>query len=251
MVWYPYRPWRGGRFLSRDPLGEGGFEAVAQGRTKASNRGMRRLADAGNVYCFVGNNPVSLIDPLGLCKIEIRHAELGSICGLKWYHAYVVVTDTNNAQTYFRSGPAAGGPSSGGGSSATGGSSTQKCCCNSSRSQSSNSSNCSSPGCSPAGPGGNTGPWGRIEGDSGPYVAGTIDWDPNPSPTVVVLNDGQPCADYITKLQAALDAIDNANVPYNPFTDNSNATAYSIIEQAGFARPTPPVWAPGACRKLP
>jgi RHS repeat-associated protein len=45
IVWYPYRPWRDGRFLSRDPIEEDGGD---------------------NLYGFVNNNPVNATDPLGL-----------------------------------------------------------------------------------------------------------------------------------------------------------------------------------------
>jgi hypothetical protein len=65
------------------------------------------------------------------------------------------------------------------------------------------------------------------------------------------LDNAEPCDDYLKKLQSCLDKINNANVPYNPFGDNSNATAYSIVECSGFPRPTPPVWSPGAGNKLP
>lgn len=46
-----------GRFLSRDPIGEGGDPA-------------------GNLYAYVGGDPISLADPLGLCP-----PNLGAIAG--------------------------------------------------------------------------------------------------------------------------------------------------------------------------
>jgi RHS repeat-associated protein len=210
------------RFLNRDPAGE---------------------LNGLNLFSYCENSPINSFDPFGLCKVEVRYAKIG----LFWYHAYVVVTDTDGSQTYYR-----GGPSSnafpGASLLGSGGSASQR---SGSNANGSNSSNSSSPGSGAARVGGRTGPWGPIQGDSGPYVPGTVDWDPNPSPTVVVLDDNEPCK-CKDKLQAALDRIGNANIPYNPFGDNSNATAHEIIQDAGFPRPTPPpgVWAPGNGNRL-
>ncbi len=221
-----------GRWLGRDPANEDG---------------------GSNLYVFADNSPLGAMDYLGLCKIEIRHARLGEIFGKAYYHAYVVTTEPDGSQNYFRGGPSAGGPSGGaigaiasGGSGNSSGSASKH-----SRSQSSNSSNGSSPGSSPGGKDGNLGPWGAIVATTGSYVPGTIDWDPNPSPTVKVLDDCKPCSEYNQKLRYGLRLIENAKIPYNPFGDNSNATAYSIVEIAGFSRPTAPVWAPGSTHKLP
>jgi len=54
-----------GRWLNRDPLGEPGFEVLR--RNRPSLRG-----DGPNSYHFVGNNPISNVDHLGLIKVCIR-----------------------------------------------------------------------------------------------------------------------------------------------------------------------------------
>ncbi len=68
-----------GRWLSRDPIGEPGFQAIqrlrvisqASGVASTSGRWIHRdRADNENRYLFVGNNSVNHIDPLGLIKFE-------------------------------------------------------------------------------------------------------------------------------------------------------------------------------------
>lgn len=39
--------------------------------------------------------------------------------------------------------------------------------------------------------------------------------------------------------------INNANIPYNPFSTNSNAYAHGAEGAAGLPTPKPPVWVPG------
>jgi RHS repeat-associated protein len=47
------------RWLNRDPLGEPGFEVLRRGSANV-------LGDGPNRYAFVGNDPITHIDPLGL-----------------------------------------------------------------------------------------------------------------------------------------------------------------------------------------
>jgi RHS repeat-associated protein len=65
-LYYGYRSYNpsAGRWPNRDPLNELGH------RTLLAKRSSRVQSDAGNLYEFVGNNPVSQIDPLGLIKFE-------------------------------------------------------------------------------------------------------------------------------------------------------------------------------------
>jgi RHS repeat-associated protein len=61
LVMYPGRPWRDARFLSRDPIEEQGFILLMGDQIDDE----ADLANAGNLYRFVGNNPVNEFDPLG------------------------------------------------------------------------------------------------------------------------------------------------------------------------------------------
>ncbi|MGC2328977.1 MAG: RHS repeat-associated core domain-containing protein, partial [Candidatus Sulfotelmatobacter sp.] len=200
-------------------------------------------------YSYVSNNPTRWIDPSGLCKVEIRFWKLGPW----WYHAYVVTTSPDGSQHYFRGGPSAGGPSSGssgGLSSGASGSTSGSSSGSSGSSGSSNSSNSSSPGSSPNG-GGNYDPWGSVAAQDGDYVPGTIDWDSGTPPTEVLQDDGSPCDCVNNKMKTYENSVNSSNIPYNPFSTNSNAFAFGAAGAAGFNSPAPPVWAPGSGTTLP
>ncbi len=217
-----------GRFLQTDPVGY----------------------SAGlNLYAYVDNNSVNYVDPHGLAKVELRYNKLGSIGKFGYYHAYIVITDKDKSQYYFRGGPTKGGPSGGtsgilssglGGRSSASSGSNKRC---------SNSSNSTSPG---SGPGGNnqTGPWGAIEAVSGPYILGTVDYTTDNVPTVVIVDDGLPASEYIDKLDKYGEKINKANIPYNPFNNNSNSVAHGAVKGLGFTHTKSPVWAPGANSSL-
>ena len=225
-----------------------------------------------HLYQYVSSHPISYADPFGLVRIEIRYNELGSIPYFgPYYHAYIVITDENGNVTYYRGGPSGGGPSSGGSGATTsgGGGSTSQCPGNSSGSGSSGSGssgsgnssgsggssgsgsgNSTSPGSTAGGGSSGGGPWGPITTTSGTYGPGTIDWNPGTPPTQVIVDNSAPAGPYIQDMHSYLDMVDDAQIPYNPFTSNSNATAIESVEFMGFPRPTPPVWAPGSGTQL-
>jgi RHS repeat-associated protein len=57
-----------GRWLSRDPIGEGGARVLLRG-----SQGSASLAELGNLYAFVVNTPLNGVDKLGL-KAELPTA---------------------------------------------------------------------------------------------------------------------------------------------------------------------------------
>ena len=163
-----------------------------------------------NLYSYVSGNPARSFDSSGLCKVEVRFFKLG----LGWYHAYVVTTDPNGSQTYFRGGPSGAGPSGGSPgqlSGATSGSDS----------------------------------WGPIITNTGPYVPGTVDYQTGHPPSVTVHDDNEPCTCIDEKFAKSLKDIEAAKIPYNPFGPNSNSVARGVIQGGGFPAPTPPVWVPG------
>jgi RHS repeat-associated protein len=200
------------------------------------------LAGGLNAYGFAGGDPVNYDDPFGLCKVDVRYAQLGSVGGKSWNHAYVVTTSPDNTRTYFRGGPSGGGPSGGSSGqlgSATGGQSSGASGSNS------NSGNSSSPGSGKGGTGANTGPWGAITTESGAYVAGTIDYDSGNPASQRALDNDVSCDKYNASFATTLKAINAANIPYNPIGNNSNAVAHTILGKAGLSIGEPSVWAPG------
>jgi hypothetical protein len=187
--------------------------------------------------------PVTLAQatpPAETCTVEVRYNPVA----LGASHAFVVTTD-GDSQMYFRGGPSEGGPSSGASGaigSGSGGSSGGSSRSNSS--DGSNSSNGSSPGSGRGGAGENNGPWGPIVVDHGAYRPGTIDWNPAAVVQHVTTQPGN-CDRIDRDFAATANAVENAVIPYNPLSTNSNATARTIIEGAGIAAPRPSEWVPG------
>lgn len=92
---------------------------------------------------------------------------------------------------------------------------------------------------------------GQLYGQSGPYVPGTIDYSTDPTATQTLINDNQPASVYNALLQNWVNDLNNADIPYNPFTANSNAFAHQGAAILGISRPQPAAWAPGANYVLP
>ena len=234
--------------MSEDPIGFGGGSIVFSE--------------------FVGNDPISYIDPSGLTRVEVRYRPLPGILGaLGYYHAFIVVIDNNGQIWYYSSyaeskdgdnssssgssvGSSASLTSSSGGSSSGSSSGANA----SSASTSSNSSNSSSPGSSPAKPGGSTGLWGQLNTEHGPYRPGTFDWTTDTLPSTVVVDDPNlPSQPILDKLNALTNNVQNNTIPYNPLGPNSNSFSHQLPQDLGYPRPTPPedVIAPGHDVKIP
>ena len=88
-VLYEYRIYtpETGRWPNRDPLGEPGFEVLRRRKSDV-------FGDGPNLYLFVGNAPVSFIDPFGLTRVESGTWFPGSISDGVSYWA-----DVNDGQS--------------------------------------------------------------------------------------------------------------------------------------------------------
>jgi hypothetical protein len=198
------------------------------------------LAGGVNLYGFANGDPVNFGDPFGTCKVDVRYKNLGP----GYYHAYILTTAPDNTRTEFRGGPSKGGPSSGASSSGTGGATGQASGSNS------NSANSSSPGSGKGGGPDNTGPFGSVQGTTEPYNKDAVDWQDGSPPSSRVVDNDESCDSYNKSFGSTLDLITSKNVPYNPFTTNSNATVRTILERAGIKGVKPIVWAPGWSTRL-
>lgn len=58
-----------------------------------------------NTYLYSNANPISNIDPLGLCKVDLRFQPAAFVGWARIFHAYIVTTDLDGSQTVFRGGP--------------------------------------------------------------------------------------------------------------------------------------------------
>ena len=93
----------------------------------------------------------------------------------------------------------------------------------------------------PGGPG--KGPYGTIKSTHGPYVPGTVDWNPSaPSKSVSKGNDAKNKDSVRT---SELQRIDGLGVNYEPLGPNSNTVASTLLRKCDIPR-LKPVWlAPG------
>ena len=191
-----------GRFLSEDPI------------------------PSSHSYSYVGSNPARFVDPAGACRVEVRLKSVkrgGITVGrpsltLDWnpfdwdaaYHAYIVTYDPiDGSEKAYR------GQSSGGGSSGSGGSSAAILSV--------------------------FGPSGQVEVVRESWAPGFPDWDPQDKHKVheVQEEDGKSCQTIRSRMNAAADAINAADIGYLLLTQNSSSAARELLEQAGLSTDKP------------
>jgi RHS repeat-associated protein len=200
-----------------------------------------------NLYSYVRNNPLSSIDTNGQVTIEVKY---NPVAGGASNHSFIVITDRDGTQTVFRAGPTAraaafsqssgGSQSAGQLSGASGGSAFQSSIPDSSRSDSSNPS---SPGAglTPQGD-----PWGQLHAEQQSPTEPAGDNMSTITGSVTALSNDLPASSYIQGLQQFDTGLNQANIPYNPFSTNSNAYVTNALQSIGVPTPKAPVWAPGA-----
>jgi RHS repeat-associated protein len=180
-----YDPLGGGRYIESDPIG---------------------LRAGVNTYSYGSANPLTDIDPMGLCKVELRFKHVWNAGGWLGWHAYVVTTDPNGSETISRAGPVGSNAYSGWG--------------NIYAHQDPYDSNSKD--------------WQTDPGNR---------WDHRVN--LVLSQDNVPCDCINKKFASDLDAITNAHIPYYPFDLNSNAVVGTMLRDSGFNVTSAPVFAPG------
>ena len=171
-----------------------------------------------DLYSYVSNRPVNFRDSSGFCKVELRFDE-------GHHHSYIVVTAPNGIQYYYRGGPSSNSSGSSG----------------SSRSS----------GTSGSGSGSSGGPWGPLVPTVGVYGPHTVDWDPVGALSETLEDDQGSCGCVTNNMGNFTQKVIEANLPYSPWSTNSNAYAYGAAKAAGFTPSPPPIFAPGYNYNLP
>jgi hypothetical protein len=182
------------------------------------------------------------------CNIEIGYKPVAAGAS----HTYVHTQDASG-DSYFRGGPSGGGPGSGSSGqlgSGSSGSASQSSNSNS-NSSGSDSGNSSSPGSSRGGPDRNNGTWGAIRADSGADARRIETKDPDSSPRQRVAEVPGNCDAIDATLAGTTQRINEAQIPYNPFSTNSNATSRTLLESIGVNGVSPNQWSPGWDTQLP
>jgi hypothetical protein len=182
------------------------------------------------------------------CQIEIGYKPVAAGAS----HTYVHTRDATG-DSYFRGGPSGDGPSSGSSGQLGSGSSgsTSQSSNSNSNSSNSDSGNSSSPGSSRGGPGRNNGTWGAIRADSGAAARRIETSTPDSSPRQRVAERPGNCDAVDATLEDTTRRINAAQIPYNPFSTNSNATSRTLLESIGVNGVSPNQWSPGWDSQLP
>ncbi len=154
--------------------------------------------------------PMTAVPPEERCSVRVCFWNMGR----GFYHAYIVTSDRRGA-THFRAGPAHPGPA------------VERLWAL----------------LRPAGS--EARQWGPLRAEHGPYVPGSVDYDPGDPPSMTLLEDGAPCGIYNLRLTGAEIALNSAEIPYQPLTTNSNAFVPFALGWIDLTPGVPPVQAPG------
>ena len=201
-----------GRFTQEDPVG---------------------LAAGTNVYGYAGGDPTMYNDPYGLCKVELQFTAAGVI----GQHVTIVTTSPGGSHRFYSGGPTRERSQSLGASAGSAGSSTQSTGSAGASAQSpsadqGSSWNSSSPGAGPTNGEPDASFYGDVRVISGVYQPGIPEYQPT-ARRATVLNNRTSCDAVLAAFDAASRRINDANIPYNPFTQNSNSAAHYLIRSAG------------------
>ncbi len=177
--------------------------------------------NAGN-YRIIQPITVAHITPALPATIEVHFTYINSILGIPFYHAYILVEQSNRPIIIFRGGPSI-----------------------------SNDPNAQSDafndflGLPISSPG-----FGYLTaaGSDEPFLPGTTDYPEKPGDEVDSFqvpnwrfSYDQIISDFTTSAQT----IENLHLQYRPDRQNSNSFAYTLLDKAGLSSPGTPFWTPG------
>jgi Ca2+-binding RTX toxin-like protein len=169
-------------------------------------------------------------------NIVVRGRPLGNVpVAGPYHHVYILYTNDSGARTVFHAFTDGGGGSSGG-----------------------------LPSMFPASSGSGGGSWGTLTGYERPYeiINGQTppDWDAggnHPSTPPLIEGSDQALSPVLDRMRERLNQINDADVPYNPVLQNSNAFVNDLLEAGGITPALPtgvdgdPIWAPAYDKNLP
>ena len=166
-------------------------------------------------------------------SIEVGYTNAAIVGDLGIYHKYILYTNNNGEEFIARGGPELGLSSGSSGSDS----------------------------------GGSSGPFplGNIETQTGEYNKDSLDWDPardpdDPDSSAMrhpreTIAEGTDLSQQWDKIVETMQRINDSNIPYDPKSENSNASADEALREAGLPAPKldgpGKYWSPGSDVDLP